>query len=40
MRRLERLANRRISPDLVISPEVARELAMISREIGRQVGLL
>lgn len=34
------MANRRISPDLVISPEVARELAMISREIGRQIGLL
>ncbi|MEN8135995.1 MAG: GTPase HflX [Thermodesulfobacteriota bacterium] len=40
MRRLERLANRRMSPDLVISPEVARELATISREIGRQIGLL
>jgi GTP-binding protein HflX len=29
-----------MSADLVISPEVARELAEISREIGRQVGLI
>ncbi|MCA1764909.1 MAG: hypothetical protein LC633_01410 [Desulfobulbaceae bacterium] len=29
-----------MTPDLVISPEVARELAGISREIGRQIGLL
>jgi GTP-binding protein HflX len=29
-----------MSPDLVISPEVARELAGISREVGRQIGLI
>jgi GTP-binding protein HflX len=29
-----------MSPELIISPEVARELAGISREIGRQIGLL
>lgn len=40
LRRLEKLANRRMAANLVLSPEVARELAEISREIGRQVGLL
>ena len=29
-----------MSPDLVINPEVARELAGMSREVGRQIGLL
>ncbi|MDF1577007.1 MAG: GTPase HflX [Desulfurivibrionaceae bacterium] len=29
-----------MTPDLVISPEVARELSGFSREIGRQIGLL
>ncbi len=29
-----------MSPDLIISPEVAREISGISRETGRQIGLL
>ena len=29
-----------MSPDLIVSPEVARELSGLSREIGRQIGLL
>jgi len=39
-KRLERLSSRRVSPGLVISPELARELAAISHETGRQIGLL
>jgi GTP-binding protein HflX len=37
---LERLGSRRVPPDLIVSPEVAREMAELSREIGRQVGIL
>lgn len=37
---LERIARRRVSPDLVISPELTRELSEFSSEIGRQVGVL
>ncbi|MCK5228675.1 MAG: GTPase HflX [Desulfobulbaceae bacterium] len=37
---LERVVRRRIHDNLVISPEMARELARISTEIGRQVGVL
>lgn len=40
MKQLERLGRRRLEPDQVASPELARSLAAISREIGRQVGLL
>jgi GTP-binding protein HflX len=36
---LERLASRRVAPDLIISPEVAREMGELSREIGRQLGV-
>ncbi len=38
--RLNRLALKRIPRDTVVSPEIARRLAEISAEIGRQVGLL
>jgi GTP-binding protein HflX len=37
---LERLTRRRIDPRWLITPELARELAHLSREIGRQLGLL
>jgi GTP-binding protein HflX len=38
--RLEHLYRRRIPPDKVITPELARTLAELSREIGRQIGLI
>ena len=37
---LERIAGRRVSPDMVISPELAKELCTMAFEIGRQVGVL
>lgn len=37
--RLEKLYQRRVPPDQFISPELARTLCEISREISRQVGL-
>ncbi|MFZ5759173.1 MAG: GTPase HflX [Thermodesulfobacteriota bacterium] len=37
---LERLGTRRVSPDLIISPEMAREMAQLSAAIGRQIGVL
>ena len=39
-RRLERLASRRVPPDEVISNPLANDMAALSREIRRQVGLL
>lgn len=40
MRRLERLGKRRVAPEYIVSPEVARELAALSFETGRQIGIL
>ena len=40
MRGLERLAKRRVAPELVISPEMAREMARISVDLNRQLGVL
>ncbi|MBI5559474.1 MAG: GTPase HflX [Deltaproteobacteria bacterium] len=40
LKRLERLAKRRTPPDLIISQEMAREMAELSAEIGRQIGVL
>ena len=40
LKALERLAGRRVNPDLIISPELAKELCTISFELGRQVGVL
>ncbi len=40
MRTLERTYRRRVPPHQVVSPELARHLASISREIERQVGVL
>jgi GTP-binding protein HflX len=37
---LERIAGRRVNPDLVISPELAKELCTAAFELGRQVGVL
>ncbi|MFZ0132067.1 MAG: GTPase HflX [Desulfobacterales bacterium] len=39
-RRLEKLYRRRVSPDQVISFELARELSSLSNESRRQIGLL
>jgi GTP-binding protein HflX len=40
MKALERLARRRVEPDLIVSPELARELTVLSVELNRQVGIL
>lgn len=37
--RLEKLYQRRVNPDQIVSPELARTICEISREISRQVGL-
>ena len=37
---LERIAKRRIAPDYIVSPELARELCAFSFETGRQLGVL
>ena len=39
-RSLERTFRRRVPPDSVVSGELARHLAELSRELGRQVGVL
>lgn len=40
LKRLERIYQRRIPPHEIITPEIARQLSEVSREIGRQVGVL
>ncbi|MBU2537578.1 MAG: GTPase HflX, partial [Proteobacteria bacterium] len=40
MKGLERIGSRRVSPDMVVSPELAKELCAMAFEIGRQVGVL
>ncbi len=40
LKRLERLGKKRMAPDLIVSHEMARAMAEISHETGRQVGLL
>ena len=37
---LERTFQRRVPPDQLVTPELAKHLAWISRDIGRQVGVL
>jgi len=37
---LERVFRRRVSPDQVVSPELAKYVSGISRELGRQIGVL
>ena len=38
--RIERLGTRRVAPGQIVSPELARQLAEISHETGRQIGVL
>jgi len=40
LRQLENLYRRRVRPEQIISPELARDLARLSHESGRQIGLL
>jgi GTP-binding protein HflX len=40
LKRIERLSTRRVAPEQIISPELARQLSEISFETGRQVGVL
>ncbi|MBU0674925.1 MAG: GTPase HflX [Proteobacteria bacterium] len=40
LRALDRLAGRRVSPDRIVSPELAREIAGMSFVLGRQIGVL
>lgn len=40
MARLKKLGRRRVQPDMVVSPELAHDLADLSAEIGRQIGLM
>ncbi|MFH1132554.1 MAG: GTPase HflX [Pseudomonadota bacterium] len=40
LRKAERVFRRRVDPSLVVSPELATFLCQLSREIGRQMGLL
>jgi GTPase len=40
IRRLENLYRRRVPPEALITPELARDLSLLSHEIRRQIGLL
>ncbi len=40
LRRIERLSTRRVAPEQIVSPELARQMTEISFETGRQVGVL
>ena len=40
LKRIERITGRRVSPAVLISTELARDVARISSEIRRQIGLL
>jgi GTP-binding protein HflX len=40
LKRIERLATRRVAPDQIVSPELARQMTEISNETNRQVGVL
>ena len=40
IRRLENIYRRRVPPELVITPELSREISLLSYEIHRQIGLL
>ncbi|MFZ5775582.1 MAG: GTPase HflX [Thermodesulfobacteriota bacterium] len=37
---LERLSRRRVDPDLIVGPDLAREMCVFSQDTGRQLGLL
>ncbi|MDQ6786193.1 MAG: GTPase HflX [Acidobacteriota bacterium] len=40
LRRIEKLSTRRVAPEQIVSPELARQLTEISHETGRQIGVL
>ena len=40
LKRIERLSTRRVTPEQIVSPELARQLSEISFETGRQIGVL
>jgi len=40
IRRIENLYRRKISPDTIVTPELARDMSRLSHEIKRQIGLL
>ncbi len=40
LRRLENLYRRRVPPEFLITPELARDVGLLSHEIHRQIGLL
>lgn len=40
LRRIERLVSRRVAPEQIVSPELARQMSEISFETGRQIGVL
>ncbi len=40
LKRLENFYRRRVSPDFLITAELARDIGLLSREIQRQIGLL
>src|SRR5512139_1377835 len=40
LRALERLTRRRVPPERVVTPELAREMTELSRELRRQVGVV
>jgi GTP-binding protein HflX len=40
LRRIEKLATRRVASDQIVSPELARQMTEISNETGRQIGVL
>lgn len=40
LRRIEKLSTRRVPPEDIVSPELARQLTEISFETGRQIGVL
>ena len=40
LKRIERLSTRRVPPEMIVSPELARQLTEISHETGRQIGVL
>jgi GTP-binding protein HflX len=40
LKRIERLGTRRVPPDQIVSSELARQLAEISYETMRQIGVL
>lgn len=40
LRRIERLSSRRVAPEQIVSPELARQLTELSHETGRQIGVL